>query len=691
MIMKIFHGCLTMAFFLAAVPCLAGGGVRPSVLPQASITIAVAASGNDAHDGSSERPFATLERAREKVRSLKKDGSLPAGGVLVKIAKGNYLMHQTFTLTAEDSGTKEAPVVYRGSSAAETEFTGDVKLQGFSKLTAPELLARLPANARGKVWQIALKSSGITSVPPPRLGGFASGRGFRTTPAVRLFAGDRELPLAQWPNQGSLTIHKLVAAEDVNVHGYKGSKTGHFTCNSDRLARWTHDPDIILYGWWFWDWAESRELVKSIDPQSGEITLEPPYHTYGYRAGQAFHATNLFSEIDQPGEWYLDRATLTLYVYELAAMTEGLRLSLATFPAMTLENVEHVGVQGIAWTGGAGDGLHLTNCRDVVIEGCQFSRLGGDAIVVKGGTDCGVVSCDINHTGRGGVILDGGIRKSLTPGRHYVTNCHFHHLSRVDTTYTPAILVAGVGNIIAHNRIHDLPSSAIRVGGNDHVIEFNDVSRVVQASDDQGAVDMWGDPTSRGNVFRFNRWSDIGRNEDGSTPKHGRAAIRFDDAISGQIVEYNLFESCGSGNSGGAGFGAVQIHGGRDQVIRRNLFWKCSAAVSFSPWKLDRWQAFVTPKFPSSELDSTLYLSRYPELANLAADANANTVVDNLAVGCGKFLHNPPANTLERGNIVENASSGSALIPDDFIRRAGLDTDKVRQAGLFQDSWRLSR
>ena len=206
-----------------------------------------------------------------------------------------------------------------------------------------------------------MKSAGIESVPPPRLGGFASGRGFRTTPAVRLFAGDRELPLARWPNQGSITIDKLLAPEDQSIHGHKGSKTGRFTCKTDRLARWSADPDIILHGWWFWDWAESRELVKSIDPQSGEITLEPPFHTYGYRAGQPFHATNLFSEIDQPGEWYLDRATLTLYVHalETGSPPDGLRLSLAGFPAMTLENVGHVRFQGIAWTGGAADGIRL--------------------------------------------------------------------------------------------------------------------------------------------------------------------------------------------------------------------------------------------------------------------------------------------------------------------------------------------
>lgn len=675
---------------IAPVPNAAAGGIRPPEPPPPGLVLAVASGGNDTHDGTPARPFATLERARDEIRALKKRGPLPAGGVLVKIAGGSYPLARTFTLAAEDSGTAEAPVVYQGLPGGGCRLTGDVGLTGFVKLTDPALLARLPAEARAKVWQVGLKQLGIQSVPPPRLGGFGSGRGFRSTPAVRLFARDRELPLAGWPNQGSLTIDKLLGAEDQIIHGLRGSKTGHFTCKSGRLARWTADPDIILDGWWFWDWAESRELVKSIDPESGAILLEPPFHNYGYRAGQPFRVTNLFSEIDQPGEWYLDRKTLTLYVHEQDGPPGGLRLSLAGFPAMVMENVGHVRIQAIDWSGGALDAIRLKNCRNVIIEGCRISRFGGDGIVIDDGSACGVVSCDIFLTGRGGVVLGGGQRKSLTPGGHFVTNCRLHQLSRVDTTYTPAVLVSGVGHVIAHNRIHDLPSSAIRVAGNDHVIECNHVSKVVLQSDDQGAVDMWGDPTARGNIFRYNRWTDIGRNEDGSQPKHGRSAIRFDDAICGQVVEYNIFERCGGGTcAGGSGFGAIQIHGGRDQVIRHNLFWKCPGAVSFSPWGIDRWKEFIANKFPTPDLDRDLYVSRYPELADLAAGANANTVEDNLAIACAGFLLRPPPNTTDRGNLID-ASTGSDAIPDDAIRKAGIDPEKIRGAGLYQTPWRQS-
>lgn len=54
-----------------------------------------------------------------------------------------------------------------------------------------------------------------------------------------------------------------------------------------------------------------------------------------------------------------------------------------------------------------------------------------------------------------------------------------------------------------------MPSSAMRIEGNDHLIELNLVRDVVKESDDQGGVDMFGNPLYRGVMFRWNRWSDI--------------------------------------------------------------------------------------------------------------------------------------------------------------------------------------
>ncbi len=57
----------------------------------AATDIHVSPKGDDSADGSFERPFATVARARDAVRTLKKSGAFPKGGVNV------WLRNNVFT------------------------------------------------------------------------------------------------------------------------------------------------------------------------------------------------------------------------------------------------------------------------------------------------------------------------------------------------------------------------------------------------------------------------------------------------------------------------------------------------------------------------------------------------------------------------------------------------------------------
>ncbi len=60
--------------------------------------IHVATDGNDTNSGSADDPLATLAAARDASRREK-----PSGDSLVNIHSGDYLLTETFELTAEDS------------------------------------------------------------------------------------------------------------------------------------------------------------------------------------------------------------------------------------------------------------------------------------------------------------------------------------------------------------------------------------------------------------------------------------------------------------------------------------------------------------------------------------------------------------------------------------------------------------
>ena len=61
-----------------------------------------------------------------------------------------------------------------------------------------------------------------------------------------------------------------------------------------------------------------------------------------------------------------------------------------------------------------------------------------------------------------------------------------------------------MGNRVAHNLLYDCPSSAMRIEGNDHQIEYNNFHSVVLESDDQGDIDIFANPSNRGVVYRHN-------------------------------------------------------------------------------------------------------------------------------------------------------------------------------------------
>ncbi len=677
-----------------AEPKLAPPTQVPEIKP--AVVLHVSPQGADDNPGTADRPFATLQRARDEIRRLKQRGPLPAGGVAVEIAPGRYPLRETFVLSGEDSGTEAAPIVYRAAAAERPVFSGGVRLEGFEPVVDAKLLARLPASARGKVVQVDLRRLGLKEVPPLVLGGFASGRGFRTHSVTELFFDGRALPMAGWPNEGFVQVARVSDEQPNEIHGRRGSKLGVIYFDDQRLARWAEEPEAWLYGYWFWDWADSYEKVRSIEPAEGKIVLEPPYHRYGYRAGQPFRAVNLFCELDMPGEWYLDRQRAVLYLYPPSDPRQAVvELSVFDRPFVELGEVAHVRFERIVWELGCADAVKITGGSDCLLAGCTVRRCAGNGVVVSGGRRHGILSCDIHSMGRGGTVVSGGDRKTLDPAGHFVENCHIWELSRIDHTYTPAVVLSGVGNRLAHNLVHDVGSSAFRVGGNDHLVELNEVFRVVLESDDQGGVDMYGNPTYGGVVYRYNYFHHVGGwQRPTEEPRLGRAGIRLDDAISGVLVYGNVFYRASSGRHG---FGGVQIHGGKDNIVDNNLFIDCRAAVSFSPWGEARWQQFVAGALDRPEIDKALYLERYPYLARLKEDHDRNWVYRNVAWHCGALLHRNSSYSVAGQNLVtednpgiEQPSAGSFRLRADatFWSEVGFRPIPFDQIGVYRDRFR---
>ena len=251
-----------------------------------------------------------------------------------------------------------------------------------------------------------------------------------------------------------------------------------------------------MHGYWAYDWANSYERVAELNPDRHFIRTTPPYGHYGFRKGQRFKFLNVLEELDQPGEWFIDRKKGALYFWppqtetkEKSAKPEAI-LSLLNQPLLKMTEASHIVVRGFVLEATRANAVEIRGGTSNLVAGCLIRNIGDTGVVIEGGTGHGVTACDIFDTGDGGVSLNGGDRQTLAPGGHFVENCHFQRQGRWSKCYVPAVLMDGVGQRASHNLIHDHPHAAILFSGNDHLIEFNEIHHIALETGDVGAIYM---------------------------------------------------------------------------------------------------------------------------------------------------------------------------------------------------------
>ena len=522
--------------------------------------------------------MATLEHARDLAREARLKN--PQEGVTVWIGGGNYYLSRPFELVEKDSGTAIAPTIYRAVAGETPRLVAARKVVAtdFKVVTDPQVLERIQKEARGKVYELDLAEMKVTHIRPyPDV--FSDTGGM-----VDLYFGGTRMPLSRFPNQGFMTIKRVVDnaggitskqwdGNGVNWEVGKGLKNGGtFEYREEFYAKMELWKKVLDHGVWFkgyWriPWQNEAMHVQSVDTERHTVTFAKPvaggignkYKRPEGNGKEPYWVMNLLEEVDQPGEWCVDFKEKKLYFYPPTSLgSREILLADQSEAAIRVVEASHLALEGLTVDSGLSDGILIEGGESNLVAGCTVRNVDKYAVVVDGGKNHVVQSCDLYQLGGGGIWLGGGDENSdpRVPAGHRVVNNHIHHFSEIQRIYTPGVNCGftgggggghhpAVGMYVGHNLIHDTPHMGVLSGSWDNLFEYNEVFRYCTMSNDGGGFYCYDQYERDGNeTFRYNL---VHGSDDGD-------GIYFDNDHRDMHVYGNILCLNSAGGSRGTGF-----------------------------------------------------------------------------------------------------------------------------------------
>jgi len=468
----------------------------------------VGPAGNDANPGTLGKPFASLQRAQAALRQ--KRGT-------VYLREGTYYLPDTLIFTARDSGTKDAPVVFRPYQDEHAVLSGGVKLENlvWEPWTNGIFQAKVPADLR----------------------------------TDEIFVNGERQILARYPDFDPTAKYFDGFAADA--------------ISPERVARWADPAGGYFHAMHPALWGDFTWRITGKDPQGG-LTKEGGWQN---NRGGAVHqkirfVENVVEELDAPGEWFLNTKTHRLYFYpppglDLAKATvEATRLrSLVEFRGSQEKPVRFVIFRGLTfrqaartvmdtkepllrtdWAIYRGGAVFFEGTEDCALEDCFLDQVGGNAVFVNYyNRRVTIRGCHIAKAGASGICFVGDPQAARNPLFNYsqvnkledldrtpgprtqnypadclVDDCLIYLTGRVEKQ-TAGVDIDLARNItVRHCSIYDMPRAGINIGDGcwgGHVIEFCDVFDTVKETGDHGSFNSWGrDRYWRPNIAEVNAW-----------------------------------------------------------------------------------------------------------------------------------------------------------------------------------------
>ncbi len=551
-----------------------------------TISYYVSTEGSDDNDGSLEKPFKTIEKARDAIREL--GGNLPNGGAVVNIMGGTYPVSNTIKFTKEDSGTEGRPIVYQAYNNEKVTFIGGKTLDSskIQKVTDEEVLDGLvEEDAKDHLYMLDLGEQVVQMDSLQPYGNYHK-REKPEQKVKRIYMNNQLLTEARWPNddqsQNLLVATPVIEHDDVKAGNYNASKSPimyEYPDPENRSAKWNiKEGDAIVGGAVAFYWAQTFLRIKSIDAEHKIVTsLDDSYYesvSGGKKADTEckIFFSNIFAEIDKPGESYVDREKNILYFYPMGPVEDAEMVvstlkkniislngvSHVTFKGIDFKNTvetaiklygcDHVTIKDTEIANTTQSGVEMTNCTNTIIEESNFYNIGLNAIYIVGND--AVEKASTEEEAQKTVPEN---RANLTPSGNEIRYNNFHNINIFPDYKNHAIYMEYVvGEWIHHNEFNDIDINTIKIeNGNDVLIEYNKMLNLGELNSDYGAI-YWGrEIDTLGITIRYNYFENIGSKLVANYLKGQQSVSIFtDDGSTGGNIYGNVFLNGGSNKDG---------------------------------------------------------------------------------------------------------------------------------------------
>lgn len=320
---------LSFIIFLGWFPSLFAGEIYVSL------------QGNDKNSGTKEAPFYTLNRAIKQAREWRRlNRPEIAGGIYIRLEEGVYAQRNSLFLRPEDSGTPDSPTVICAVDGAHPVISGGVAVTGWKRgCNHPAI----PEKLKQKIWSAEAPLIGNRRVETRQMWV----NGHKVQRAAQFPGGGLERMIDFNPEKQTITIP---VSQSVNPKRLQ---------NAGQLEMIVHQR-----------WAIAILRVKSIDVKDVQAVVrfhEPENHLEfahpwpqpiigGEKGNSSFCLTNALELLDQPGEWFQEYPSGTIYYYPQAG--ENMETAEVIIPALetlvtidgTLSRpVKHIQFNGITF------------------------------------------------------------------------------------------------------------------------------------------------------------------------------------------------------------------------------------------------------------------------------------------------------------------------------------------------------